>query len=44
MPPLFGLIADHIHVALLPIYLALILVLMVIMHEMMLKQASHHEI
>ena len=33
MPPLFGLIANHIHVALLPVYLLLILGLMVWMHE-----------
>ena len=37
MPPLFGLIANHIHVALLPVYLLLILGLMVFMHENMLK-------
>ena len=37
MPPLFGLIANHIHVALLPVYLLLILGLMVWMHEKMLK-------
>ena len=33
MPPLFGLIANHIGVALLPVYLIVILVLMVAMHE-----------
>ena len=37
MPPLFGLIANHIHVALLPVYLLLILSLMVFMHEKMLR-------
>ena len=37
MPPLFGLIANHIHVALLPVYLLLILGLMVWMHEKMLR-------
>ena len=37
MPPLFGLIANHVHVALLPVYLLLILGLMVFMHENMLK-------
>ena len=37
MPPLFGLIASHIHVALLPVYLLLILGLMVFMHEKMLR-------
>lgn len=33
MPPVFGLIASHISVALLPGYLLIFLVLMVIMHE-----------
>lgn len=33
MPPLFGLIANHINVALLPVYLLVILVLMYGMHE-----------
>lgn len=33
MPPIFGLIASHISVALLPVYLLVFLVLMVIMHE-----------
>ena len=37
MPPLFGLIANHVHIALLPVYLLLILGLMVFMHEKMLK-------
>ena len=32
MPPLFGLIAQHISVSLLPIYLAVILILMIVMH------------
>ena len=40
MPPLFGLIANHIHVALLPLYLLLILGLMVWMHEKMLRTIS----
>lgn len=38
MPPIFGLIANHINVALLPIYLLLILILMVFMHECLLKK------
>ena len=33
MPPLFGIIANTITVALLPIYLIILLVLMVVMHE-----------
>lgn len=32
MPPIFGLIAQHISVSLLPIYLAVILTLMIVMH------------
>ena len=36
MPPLFGLIANHIAVSLLPVYLLVILVLMVVMHERLL--------
>lgn len=38
MPPLFGIIANYITVALLPVYLLVILVLMVIMHEMLLRR------
>lgn len=37
MPPLFGLIANHITVALFPLYLLVILVLMITMHEVLLK-------
>lgn len=33
MPPLFGLVANHIHVAWLPMYLLLFLLLLVFMHE-----------
>ncbi len=40
MPPLFGLIAQNISVALLPIYLIVILILMVFMHEMLNKKTS----
>ena len=39
MPPLFGLIANHISVALLPVYLLLALALMAIMHEILMKKA-----
>lgn len=38
MPPLFGLIANHISIALLPLYLLIILVLMFFMYEKMLKR------
>lgn len=37
MPPAFGLIANHINIALLPIYLSAVLVLMVLMHEKVLR-------
>lgn len=40
MPPVFGLIANHINVSLLPVYLLLILTLMVLMHEKLLKATS----
>lgn len=36
MPPLFGLIAEHVSISLLPIYLLLLLVLMAVMHEVMI--------
>ncbi|AEM22708.1 major facilitator superfamily MFS 1 [Brachyspira intermedia PWS/A] len=36
MPPLFGYIANHISISLLPFYLILILVLMFIMHRLMI--------
>ncbi|PTY39857.1 MFS transporter [Brachyspira hampsonii] len=38
MPPLFGYIANHISISLLPIYLVLILILMFIMHRLMIKK------
>ena len=40
MPPVFGLIANHITVALLPVYLLIILVLKVIMHELLCKKTA----
>ena len=42
MPPLFGLIANHITVALLPIYMLIVLVLMIAMHELLTKKAPLH--
>lgn len=38
MPPLFGYIANHISISLLPFYLILILVLMFIMHRLMIRK------
>lgn len=40
MPPLFGLIADHISAALFPLYLLVILALMICMHEVLLRQTK----
>ena len=37
MPPLFGVLANVIHVALLPLYLLVIMILMVGMHEALIK-------
>lgn len=42
MPPLFGLIANHISIRLLPLYLLILLALMVYMHEM-LERKVHYE-
>lgn len=39
MPPLFGLIANHISVALLPLYLLLLLVLMIIMYGRLIRKS-----
>lgn len=41
MPPLFGLIAEHISVSLLPVYLLSALALMAWMHERMLKRVKN---
>lgn len=40
MPPLFGVLASRISVALLPCYLFAILVVMVIMHELLIKKTA----
>jgi len=42
MPPLFGLIAEHVSIKLLPLYLLSLLVLMVCMHEQ-LERRVHYE-
>jgi fucose permease len=41
LPPLFGLIANHIGAWVMPVYLLTILVLMVWMHEKMMKKVAH---
>lgn len=43
MPPLFGFIANHISVALLPVFLFLILAVMGIMHEKLRKTAKQNK-
>jgi len=40
MPPLFGLIANHLSAAFLPVYLLAVLILMAVMHEKMLKKVQ----
>ena len=40
MPPLFGLIANHVSVSLLPVYLAAILTVMVVMHERLVRKCE----
>lgn len=40
MPPVFGLIANNISVALFPVYLVVILILMIVMHELLVKKTS----
>mgnify|MGYP003514924851 FL=1 len=43
MPPVFGLIADHITVSLFPLYLGVILFVMIMMHEALLKKKQASE-
>ena len=40
MPSLFGLIANHIDIGLLPVYLLILLILMFVMHELLVKQCT----
>lgn len=40
MPPLFGLIANHVNVALFPVYLLFFLILMVLMHEKLVRKTA----
>ena len=42
MPPLFGLIANHISAGLLPVYLFVLLGLMAIMHEALTRKTENH--
>ena len=43
MPPLFGLLAQHISVSLLPAYLLVFLVLMTVMHELLIRAVAVKE-
>ena len=43
MPPLFGVIADHLGAFLLPLYLGGILLLMILMHECMVRICTEKE-
>lgn len=44
MPPLFGLIANHISITLFPVYMMALLVLMAVMHELLTKKTAHQRI
>ena len=43
MPPLFGLLAQHISVSLLPAYLLVLLVLMTVMHESLICKIARNK-
>ena len=43
MPPIFGLIANHISISLLPLYLLLILALMAAMHQLALRRCGNNK-
>ena len=40
MPPLFGILANHIGITLMPLYLAILLIVMIFMHEKMLTKTA----
>ena len=40
VPPLFGIIANHISIALLPVFVLILLVIITFMHEMLLKKTK----
>ena len=42
MPPLFGLLAQHVSVSLLPVYLLALLVLMAVMHESLIRKIARN--
>ncbi len=41
MPPIFGLVSSHISIQLFPVYLLILLVPMVLMHETLVKKTNH---
>lgn len=41
-PPIFGLLAQHISTALFPFFLGIVLILMIVMHELLLKKVHAH--
>lgn len=41
MPPLFGIIARHIHISLLGVYLMILLITMVFSHKLLLQKCRH---
>lgn len=43
MPPLFGIIAENISISLLPIYQVIFLLLIVVMHELVLKKTKSNK-
>ena len=40
MPPLFGLLANNVTPALFPVYLLLLLILMIVMHEQLTRKTA----
>ncbi len=40
MPPLFGLIAEHISISLLPVYLLILLACIIVMHEILMRNLA----
>jgi len=44
MPPLFGIIAQHISISLLPVYLLIFLVLVFVLHEIVIRKAQNSHI
>ena len=40
-PPVFGILANHVSIGLMPVYLAAILALMIFMHEKLIQKVTH---